>query len=1054
MKRLLTGLIALVASLFVYAGPYYFLSEPDISPDGTQVVFCYNGDIWQVATTGGTAHRLTAMAGTESWPRISPDGKWLAFTGSLDGNANVYVMPMAGGVIKQLTFCDSSDKVDSWAWDSREIYFTSNRYNDFASFTVSKDGGTPHRLFAGYFNNIHGISESPLDGTVYFTDTWESLRFADRKGYKGEFNPDIKTYNFTTDSFKTLTHWEGKDFDPIMDRAGTLYFISDQCDPEGGVTNLYTLKDGKKVQLTDFKVSVRNPRISADDNIIVFEKGYQLFLYNIASGQTSPVNVTLFSDPTLTIATSHNVKGKITNFDVSPDNKKLAFVSRGELFVSDIKGKFVKKLNTAEDGRVSEVKWLKDSDRLIFNQTVKGWQNWFTIKADGTKPEKELTQTEADNRNITLNHDYTKAVYLSGLHDVNLIDLTTMKVETLTKEELWGFNSSAPQFSPDDAYVVFTAYRNFEQDIFLYNIKTKKTIDMTNTGISESDPMFSSDGKYLYFSSDRINPSFPRGTSETHIYRIALEKFDTDFRSDEFNKLFKEEKKGKATKEKADTDKNEKKKEPAVVVKIDFSDLLERFELISPDRGDQFNPYVITNKEVHHVLYASNHVDGKNALYQTTIKPFKKRETKPIKGAAGIKRGPLFVSVKSYNYVLINGTISSLNLGKNSLKKIDIEYPFTRNMRSEFNQMFDELWAGLNDNYYDKNFHGRNWTQIREKYKRFLPYVTNRNDLRKMINDMLGELNSSHMGFYSSGKEEKTFYDMTSCDVGIVFNNENPYEVENILKESPMDKVDKGVEPGDTLTAVNGVAVNPEMNRERYFSFPKMPDELSLTFHRENRTFTLNVHPESFWKLKGRLYNKWEADNQQRVDSKTDKQIAYVHMKDMGTASLKHFLIEMTSENYQRKGLILDLRNNMGGNVHDAVLQFLSQKLYAQWKYRGGPFAPQPNFFPASKPIVLLVNKMTLSDGEMTAAGFKALKLGKIVGTETYRWLIFTSGKGLVDGSFYRLPCWGCYTLDGIDIEHTGVTPDYDVKNTVRDKNKGLDPQLDKAIQLIMEELK
>ena len=214
------------------------------------------------------------------------------------------------------------------------------------------------------------------------------------------------------------------------------------------------------------------------------------------------------------------------------------------------------------------------------------------------------------------------------------------------------------------------------------------------------------------------------------------------------------------------------------------------------------------------------------------------------------------------------------------------------------------------------------------------------------------------------------------------------------------------------------------------------------------------IHPESKKTYTRRLYEEWIQFNQDYVDKKSSNRIAYIHMKDMGQEELNRFIIEMTTEAYKKDALILDLRYNRGGNVHDAVLNFLSQRPYTKWKYRGGKFAPQPSFAPAVKPIVLLINQQSLSDAEMTAAGFKALKLGKIIGTETYRWLIFTSGKKLVDGSFYRLPSWGCYTLDGKDIELHGVKPDIYVDATFKDRLNNRDPQLDRAIEEIQKELK
>lgn len=229
---------------------------------------------------------------------------------------------------------------------------------------------------------------------------------------------------------------------------------------------------------------------------------------------------------------------------------------------------------------------------------------------------------------------------------------------------------------------------------------------------------------------------------------------------------------------------------------------------------------------------------------------------------------------------------------------------------------------------------------------------------------------------------------------------------------------------------------------------------MQLTFKRSGKDITVNLHPIANREFKDLLYDEWVEDNQKYVDEKSNDKIAYVHMKNMSGSELDNFMKEMVSEAYRKDALILDLRNNTGGNVHDAVLQFLSQKPYAQWKYRNGKLAPQPNFGPAAKPIVLLINEQSLSDAEVTAAGFKELGLGKIIGTETYRWIIFTSAGRLVDGSSYRLPSWGCYTLSGDNLEHTGVAPDIYVKEDFKDRLTGKQPQLDEAIAEILKDLK
>ena len=401
-----------------------------------------------------------------------------------------------------------------------------------------------------------------------------------------------------------------------------------------------------------------------------------------------------------------------------------------------------------------------------------------------------------------------------------------------------------------------------------------------------------------------------------------------------------------------------------------------------------------------------------------------------------------------------NGTICKLNLDGNKVEKIDINFTFRKNFVDEFKQMFYETWANVEENFYNETFNNVNWTTIKKKYETFLPFINARADFRMMQNDMLGELNASHTGFTSSGLEESIFFKTSTMATGIIFDEEDPYKVKYIVKKSAADKAGKNIISGDILTKINGKSVDKNQNRDFYFQKPSMDDEIELTFARKDSTFLVKLHPQTSGALVDNLYDEWIQWNQNYIDEKGKKRIAYAHMRNMGTGEMEKFLIDMTSEAYNREGLIFDLRYNTGGNVHDLVLNFLAQKPYLKWKYREGQFTIQPNFSPAAKPLVLLINEQSLSDAEMTAAGFKQLQLGKIIGTETYRWIIFTSGKGLVDGSFYRLPSWGCYTLDGKNIEREGVKPDIYVKQSFKDRLENKDPQLDKAIEEVLKELK
>ena len=1019
----------------------YFLSQPCLTPDGQIVIFSFEGDLWKANVKDGLATRLTAMQGYETNAKVSPDEKWIAFSGTQYGNSDVYIMPFEGGDIKQLTYYSGGDNVSSWSWDSKYIYFTSSRMGQISSYKVSINGGTAQRVFGDYFFLYdHNVFENPATSELFFNDTWESSNQVQRKRYKGPFNPDIQSYNPSTKKYTRYTDWIGKDFGATVDKNGNIYFISDEGNDQ---YNLYTFENNKKTSLTNFSSSIKNPIVNANGGKVVFEKDYQLWLYDVATRKADKLHISIVRNNVLPKETDFNVKGKISSFDLSPDGKKVAFVSRGELFVSDADGKFIEKIPRGSAERVGEVKWLSDNKTLLFNQTVDGFQNWYTVVADSASTLKQLTSDKANNRGISLNRKRTMGVYLSGRNEVRLIDLKTMQSKAIVHDEIWGIENGNVDFSPNNEYVIYNAYRNFEQDIFIYNIKQNKTIDLTNTAVTETSPIWSPDSKYIYFISSRLHPAYPTGLQEPRIYRMPLEKFDQPYRMDKFNALFKEEKK--------DTAKKKDSKDSVIAnINIDTDKIMDRLEQIGPNFGSQYLVSVLQKGDKTYVLYVSDHVEGKAALYKTTLEPFENPKTEKISGADGDNVS--IVESGDKDYALINSTLYKLNLDGNKVDPVSTDYTFRRNLSGEFNQMFYEAWANLQENYYDEKFHGVDWSKTKTYYAQFLPYLNNRSDLRTLLNDMLGELNSSHQGFYSFGDDEKTPLSNATMETGIIFDNTDPYKVKYILQGSTADNRDDSVNAGDILVKVNDETIDPSIDRYYYFTRPSLDKEARLTFKRGAKTFEIKVHPQS--SLYTNLYDQWIENNQKRVDEKSNKRIAYACMKNMGESELNNFIITMTEQLNNRDALILDLRYNTGGNVHDEVLRFLSQRSYLQWKYREGQLTKQSNFAPSDKPIILLTNEQSLSDAEMTSAGFKALKLGKIVGNETYHWIIFTSGAGLVDGSFVRLPSWGCYTLEGKDLEMNGVQPDIKVINTFEDKINGRDPQLDRAIDEITKELK
>ncbi|MEJ7588104.1 MAG: S41 family peptidase [Ferruginibacter sp.] len=616
-----------------------------------------------------------------------------------------------------------------------------------------------------------------------------------------------------------------------------------------------------------------------------------------------------------------------------------------------------------------------------------------------------------------------------------------------------GVSGKRSWFFPRSGLRAIHRFRNFEQDVFVHNIKENKTTNLSKTGITETNPIWSPDGKYIYLVSQRLKAAYPFGLPDAKLYRLPLEKLDDPFRMDKYEELFKEEIKDSAKKNdsaKKDTTKKDTSKIIVAPVVIDTQRLMERLEQVGPTFGTQYLSFVYQKGDKTTILYASNHGEGRNALWKTVIEPFEQNKTEKITGTE-INYGFDILEVSDKLFVLSGGNISKLSLDGNKTDPINISFTFRRNLSAEFDQMFHESWAQIQENYYDENFHGLNWEKTKLQYNRFLPYLNNRADLRVMLNDMLGELNSSHQGFGTNGEDETITLTNRTMETGILFKEEEPYTVQKIVRRSAAERKGIDIREGDILVKVNEELVQEGRDRNYYFTRPSLDKELKMTFSRNGKNYEVKVHPQAV--LFSNLYDEWIDINRQRVNEIGKGRIAYGYMKNMGKGELEGFIIDMTEQLGSKDALIFDLRYNTGGNVHDEVLNFLSQRSYLQWKYREGKLTPQPNFSPGDKPIILLINEQSLSDAEMTANGFKTLKLGKIIGNETYRWIIFTSGISLVDNSSVRMPSWGCYTLDGKDLEQTGVQPDIKVVNTFEDKLNGKDPQLDRAIEEILKEL-
>lgn len=1018
-----------VISLSASAANIKFASHPSLSPDGKQLYFGYDGDIFSVPVTGGIASAVITMNGTQDSPLVSPDGKWLAFSSDIQGNSDVYVVPLAGGQAVQLTFHEASDIPVSWSADSHYIYFESTRESARkTTFRVSVTGGTPQLMFDGFFNTIVNLVENPRTGEFLFNESMESISFPTRKRYVGAHNPNIKCWNPKNKKYTELTDYIGKDQWPMVDRSGAIYYVSDSFNKESNIVKY--VPGAEPQQLTSFDKSVQYPNIAADGSAITFLKDYEIYVLEPATGRVSVPQIQVASG-SVEVRRSF-ASQKPTAADVSPDGKKFALVIRGGLYVSDTKCKFLQRLDTPSDERVDEVVWGSDSRTIYYTRTNGGWTNVFKIAADGSGSEAEVYISKNNVKNLTVNHKGDKMVFVDGSRDVMLCDMASGSVSKIADAEFWSYQGYDFSFSFDDSYIAFDAMNKFEPDIFLYRIADGTLTNLTHSASVEQSPVFSPDGRNMYLLANPTSSSFPKG-SRSALYKLPLRKYDTPFKSESFDGLFAEKKTAR---------------DSAVVV--DTKDIHKRLEKMERE-GSQSGLYVYSAKSKDYLLYSSfgSGASGRGTFVLEISDPeAKPKQVKDLSGGS-------FFGCKDALYCISGGNIYKVDPAGASASKIDVSKDVEKVLSDEFSQMFYETWAVLEQNYYDVRFHGADWMAVRDYYSSLLPYVRNRANLRTLITDMLGELNSSHLGFTSSGPEETVSTRIQTYGTGLLFDRNAPYKVSGILMDSPADKYGIDIRPGDILVAVDGERVDPSQNREKYFSGAVAADELKLTFLRGANEFDVKLHTASASTIKALAYKEWEQQRADAVTAGTGGRVGYIHMQAMGDTDLNDFLLKMHTEVVDKDALILDLRYNNGGNVHKEVIDFLRGQAHFEWAYRDFPRTSHPNVAPAGKPIVVLVNEHSLSDAEVTSNGIKTLGIAKLVGTETYRWIIFTSSVRLLDGSTCRLPAWGCYNvIDGQDLENTGVKPDIYVRNTFKDRLDGRDPQLDAAIAEVLKELK
>lgn len=1033
---LLTSVFIICSSTIFPTELPHFLLHPSLTPGGERIFFVHADAIWSASTTGGMATPVVTLPGKSSTPRVSPDGQWLAFISTADGNPNLYVMPIEGGAVRQLTFTDGDKEVDSWSWDSETIYFTSRTYNLYAAYRTSRRGGTPTpALSSTFYSHTHGAVEAPQAQGLYYGTSWESARFATRKGYRGANAPAIEFLQSNTNTVRRITDGKSQALWPVVDREGRLYFVGDA---NSKAFNLFRLQDGKAEQLTHFEQSIYTPSISANGEKIAFVKDYQIYIYDVTARTSTLCPIRLPDFSTISLPIARQVDGKISDFDLSPDGEKIAFISRGRLFIASRNADRIKELRTPASERAQAVRWLADSKTVVYSRTAGGWANLFTQPATGNGQEKRITRTDDRQYNLVASPNRDVIAFLSGNNSLQLLDTKTLTCKEIARNEFWYF-CDAPAFSHDGQRLLYTAYNQFEPDIFVYDLTSNQTIRITNNGTAENSPVWDATGTALYFSANRAVPRFPKGIIQSELYRLPLVKREHRItRNEDFNALF--------------TSVNGKSKQPqksAKAFSFDPTRLHDRWEHIATPAATVTSLQSILHRDSLRVLFSYTYEPHNSSVGYVKEDKFGNVYFRQL-GYGFLDRA---VAQNGSTLALINGNIMNVDFDRDELHPLTVNHTFTTSASDEFRQMFYETWAIIAQTFYDSTFHGTDWQATRRYYEQFIPFIRTRDELAILQTDMLGELNASHLGYNTYGEEGNSYYHQKGYTIGLDFYKTDPFKVQSVVYGGPLDRTASRVTTGARLVGVNGVRAAQTTNRDSLFYGARVPDELTLTFRDAAGEFEEVCRPISYGRLRRLRYEQWASRRREIVDSASHGAIGYVHMYDMGDQSLERFLREMTSVCLNRKALIVDLRHNRGGNVHDDVLRFLSQRPYMRWQSRDGRMSPQPNFAPSGVPIVMLIDRESLSDAEVTASAFKALKLGTLIGTETYRWIIFTGSFDLVDGSSTRVPTWGCYDMQGRDLELTGVSPDIYVPMDANDYYHDRDTQLEAAIKHLLKEI-
>jgi Tol biopolymer transport system component len=1095
LARLLSVAAALVAAHAAYAAPRPTLAEPSLSPDGREIAFVSGGDIWTVPAGGGTASLLVTDPATEGRPLYSPDGRELAFTSTRNGAPNIYVLTLATGRLRRITYSDATEQLDAWSRDGKWLYFSSpandvGRQNDV--FRVAAGGGTPLEVSRERYLNEFNSVPSPDGQSIALMAKGLSSTQWWRNGHSHIDEAELWLKGLAPGApYRRLLGASAKRLWPMWRPDGqALYFMSDA----GGAENIWRLglEPGARPQaVTTFGAGrVLFPSIGYDGHAIVFEREFEIWKLDLATGATARVPIQLRGAP----AGADERRLTETNFRdlaVSPDGKKLALIAHGEVFAAPAKDGGPAQRITETAGAESDLAWSPDSRRLAF-VSERGRQSQLMEYDFASQKARPLAEPAPLDAAPVYSPDGKMLAYVRGARELHVLTLGEAgkpgRDAVLYTGALDRNDGARVAWSPDSRWIAFpvTDRRSF-RNVWVAPVSATGTggearpVSFLANGQTGDQIAWSPDGKYLLFDT-------AQRSEDSHIVRIDLLPHTPKYREDAFHDLFKSQpgappakpdtkdkgqpKTGEPPKSAPGGDEAKPGEEPDAApkgdeapkpkakvepVRIVFEGIRERASFL-PLGGSVDDPVISPDGKT--LVYRAE-LGGQLNLFSYNLDELAVEPPAPqqLTGGKRPKRDFSISADSKQVYYLDGGRVTVTTVESPKPKLIEVTADMAVRFDAEKQVVFDEAWSTLDRLFFDPKFHGQDWAALRDRFQPYAEGAQTPDELRRVINLMIGELNASHSGINPPTEGFGSRPTARVGELGLHFDRE-AYEagkglvVREVIALGPA-AIEGTIKPGDVLTAVDGKPLGPGVNLDALL-LDRAGKRTVLTVTTGGVAREAVVRPVPPTVEQGLAYRQWVNDRRAYVEKISGGRLGYVHLLDMGSDSLNQLYLDLDAQNQAKDGVVIDVRNNNGGFVNGYVLDVFARKNFLTMTPRdlfGLPSRQSLGQRALGLPTVLVTNESSLSDSEDFAEGYRTLGLGKVVGTPTAGWIIYTGGRQLIDGSTVRTPFIRIQGADGKDMEMNPRPVDVLVERALGETLAGRDAQLDAAVATLLKGL-